>query len=97
MPDKLTEDELRERGNLENHTWRIGDRVSTNPDLAWVYEGTEKANLMGRYRLGTVIKVPDGTARTGVGTLLVCWESLTEQPLKRCDWWTHSNLILRAE
>lgn len=77
--------------------WKIGDRVRTNLDHAWVYEGTEREGLMGRDRRGVVLDVPDATVRQGDGTLLVRWESLTQTPLKRTDWWTHSDLIVRVE
>lgn len=77
--------------------WKIGDLVQTNLEHAWVYEGTEREGLMGAIRAGTVIGVPDATIRQGFGTLLVRWESLTKTPLKRSDWWTHSDLIVRIE
>ena len=76
--------------------WKPGDRVATNLQHAWVYEGTECENLMGRERFGTVLEVPDATRRAGYGTLLIRWESLTRIPLKRSDWWTHSDLIARV-
>jgi hypothetical protein len=77
--------------------WKPGDRVQTNLEHAWVYEGTERENLMGRLRFGTAIEVPDATRRAGHGTLLIRWESLTQVPLKRSDWWTHSDLIVKAD
>ena len=75
--------------------WKVGDKVKTNLEHAWVYEGTEREGLMGRNRTGIVVEVPDATTRQGEGTLLVRWESLTDVPLKRSDWWTHSDLIVR--
>ena len=79
-----------------SENWNAGDRVKTNLEHAWVYEGTEREGLMGRSRYGVVIFVPDATRRAGAGTLLIRWESLTAQPLRRSDWWTHSGLIERA-
>jgi hypothetical protein len=78
-------------------TWNVGDIVETRPEDAWVYEGTEKENLMGRKRRGTVIEVPWAARETGAGTLLVRWESLTAVPLKRSDWWTHTDFLRKAE
>ena len=82
-------------GAKMSREWKVGDKVQTNLEHAWVYEGTEREGLMGRIRTGMVINVPDATYRQGAGTLLVRWESLTAQPLKRSDWWTHSDLIVR--
>jgi hypothetical protein len=77
--------------------WKIGDRVRTNLDHAWVYAGTEWEGLMSRDRAGVVLEVPDATIRQGEGTLLVQWESLTSGPLKRPVMWTHSDLIRAPE
>lgn len=78
------------------NTWKVGDRVHTNLEHGWVYAGTERQGIMDKFRFGTVIEVPDATVRQGEGTLLVRWESLTKIPLSRSDWWTHSDLIVRA-
>jgi hypothetical protein len=80
----------------ETQKWAIGDRVATNLEHAWVYEGTEREGLMGKPRRGVVIDLTEHTKREGEGLLLVRWESLTAVPLKRSDWWTHSNLITRG-
>ena len=76
--------------------WKVGDRVTPNPDRAWVHDGTEFQEIMNKPRLGTVISVPPATRDAGIGTLLVRWESLTRQPLKRAEYWTHSSLVVRA-
>jgi hypothetical protein len=78
-------------------TWNVGDRVETKPELAWVYDGTEKQGLMSKRRRGTVVEVPWAARKTGAGTLLVRWESLTQVPLKRTDWWTHTNFLRKLE
>lgn len=72
----------------------IGDTVFTNLDHAWIYEGTEREGLMGKKRRGSVVDTTDHYNREGSGLLLIRWESLTKIPLKRADWWTHSDVIL---
>jgi len=81
----------------DNHqVWTVGDRVKTNLDHAWVYAGTERESLMSLERNGTVVQVPLETQAQGYGTVLVRWESLTSKPLKRSEFWTHTDLIVRA-
>ena len=77
--------------------WSVGDKVTTNLEHAWIYVGTERECLMGKLRAGTVVRVPECTNRDGSGTLLIEWESLTPVPLKKPTWWTHSDMIERAE
>ena len=72
---------------------QVDGRVRANLDHAWVYEGTEREGLMGRHREGVIIEVTDHAKRHGEGLVLVRWNSLTSQPLKRPDWLTHSSLI----
>ena len=76
--------------------WSIGDRVTPNPKTAWVHEGTEFEAIMSQPRSGTVVAVPWATHHTGRGTLRVRWESMTPQPLKRPETWTHTDLVMRA-
>ena len=78
-----------------SQTWTEGDRVTPNPETAWVHGGTEFEPIMSQARTGVVIAVPLATKGAGSGTIRVRWASMTAQPLKRAETWTHTDLVLR--
>jgi hypothetical protein len=81
------------KGRKMTPRFNIGDTVFTNLEHAWIYEGTEREGLMSKRRRGVVVDMTEHCKREGSGLLLVRWESLTAVPLKRSDWWTHSDVI----
>ena len=59
--------------------WKVGDKVETIPGHteAWEVEA-EWANKLSKPRTGTVVEVPLFCRTEGHGTILIEWDSLTD-------------------
>lgn len=74
-----------------------GDRVRTNLDHAWLWNGTEWKDKMNKPRTGTVEFVPWYAANAGKGTIQVRWDNLSDAPNtddKTWLMWVDSSLIV---
>ena len=80
--------------------FRVGGRVQSNPAHAHLFDGTPWKAKLELQRGGTIECVPlaTQTSEDGQGTLLVRWDSLTDQPNLGPAWlhWVHSSLVVPA-
>lgn len=79
-------------------TWAVGDRVRNRIQYADLYSDSAWGAKLAIPREGVVVEVPPATHRTGEGTLLIEWDSLTGPKKNPADWriWLHSDLVERA-
>lgn len=81
-------------------TFEVGGRVQCNPSRAHLFDGTPWKAKLELPRGGTIECVPlaTQTSEDGHGTLLVRWDSLTDQPNLGPVWlhWVHSSLVVPA-
>jgi len=76
--------------------WKVGDRVRSLPEHAWLRPGPWGEKL-SKDRGGVVVEVPLETRSAGEGTLLIEWDALVGEKRNAADWtiWVHSSLIAR--
>jgi hypothetical protein len=78
--------------------WKVGDRVASVPENAWLWGNSPWGKKLALERRGTVVEVPLAVRTVRIGTLRVEWDSLSGEKADPEAWrmWVHSSLIERA-